>query len=372
MARGASTARLLALVTAAVVAAEAGERGAAPPSGVTAVLHTAAPRVAQPQRAWLLGVARAGSRLIAVGEHGVVVLSDDHGRRWRQATTVPVDATLTAVRFADAQVGWAVGHLGVVLHTRDGGEHWTRQMDGVALAPLAMAHARASGRSDDQADARRLADDGPDKPLLDLLVDDAQRLTVIGAFNLALRSVDGGSNWQVVSHRFHNPGNLHLYGIARGPSGAFAVGEQALLLRQTGDDFKPLKSPYDGSLFGVLPTGPDSLLIHGLRGHAYVSFDGGASWSAAQLPGSGASLNGALHLSDGRVLLCDQAGNLFVSSDGGLRFTRAAFAWGAALTGLAEAADGSVVATSMAGIVSIPAAALAAPEQHARPPKPGR
>lgn len=372
MARCASVASVAALMIATAIAAASDASSAAPPPGVTAVLHSAAPRAAQPQRALLLGVTRAGARLVAVGEHGVIILSDDHGRRWRQATTVPIDATLAAVRFADANVGWAVGHLGVVLHTDDGGEHWKRQLDGEALVQLAITQARASGRSDDQADARRLADDGPDKPLLDLLVDDTQRLTVIGAFNLALHSVDGGTHWQVVSRRFDNPGGLHLYGIAQGPSGVFAVGEQALLLKQAGDNFKLLKSPYDGSLFGVLPTGPDSLLIYGLRGHAYVSFDGGTSWSAAQLPGSGASLNGALRLSDGRVLLCDQAGKLFVSTDGGARFTSPGFAWGAPLTGLAEAADGSVVATSLAGIVSIPAAALAASLRQAGTSEPAR
>ena len=36
-----------------------------------------------------LAVARAGQRLVAVGERGTVLLSDDHGQSWRQAK-VPV------------------------------------------------------------------------------------------------------------------------------------------------------------------------------------------------------------------------------------------------------------------------------------------
>src|SRR6266498_2339356 len=61
-------------------------------------------------KAPLLGVARAGARLVAVGDHGVVVLSDDEGRNWRQAGTVPTRQMLTAVTFVDAKRGFAVGH----------------------------------------------------------------------------------------------------------------------------------------------------------------------------------------------------------------------------------------------------------------------
>ena len=99
-------------------------------------------------------------------------------------------------------------------------------------------------------EAKRLADDGPDKPLLDLLVQDPKRVTVVGAYNLALATDDGGENWRLVSQRFDNPDRLHLYGIALTSNGVVAVGEQGLLLRQQGDVLKTAKRPYDGSFFG--------------------------------------------------------------------------------------------------------------------------
>ena len=70
-----------------------------------------------------LAVTRAGPRLVAVGERGTVLLSDDHGVSWKQAA-VPVQATLTCVRFVDEKTGWAAGHLGVVLRSADGGRSW--------------------------------------------------------------------------------------------------------------------------------------------------------------------------------------------------------------------------------------------------------
>ncbi|HJV93238.1 MAG TPA: glycosyl hydrolase, partial [Azonexus sp.] len=69
----------------------------------------------------MLGAARAGQRIVAVGDYGIVLLSDDQGKTFRQAASVPISSTLTAVSFADARNGWAVGHWGAILRTSDGG-----------------------------------------------------------------------------------------------------------------------------------------------------------------------------------------------------------------------------------------------------------
>ena len=66
----------------------------------------------------------AGSRLVVVGERGHVLLSDDDGASWAQAS-VPVRVLLTAVHMRGERTGWAVGHDATILRTRDGGETWT-------------------------------------------------------------------------------------------------------------------------------------------------------------------------------------------------------------------------------------------------------
>ncbi|KVG72062.1 hypothetical protein WJ33_19255 [Burkholderia ubonensis] len=50
---------------------------------------------------------RAGARIAAVDENGVVLVSDDDGKTWRQAPRVPVSATLPAVAVGDARFGLA-------------------------------------------------------------------------------------------------------------------------------------------------------------------------------------------------------------------------------------------------------------------------
>jgi photosystem II stability/assembly factor-like uncharacterized protein len=90
----------------------------------------------------MLAVTHVGaSRTVAVGEHGIVLISDDGGR-WHQGQS-PVSVTLTSVQFVDAKRGWAAGHSGVILHSEDGGEHWVRQLDGATAAQLALKEAEA-------------------------------------------------------------------------------------------------------------------------------------------------------------------------------------------------------------------------------------
>src|SRR5579862_7513799 len=150
-------------LTAAAVPAVAAE--------VADTLLSPATIVAHPAQAVLLGVARAGSRLVAVGERGLVVVSDDEGRTWRQVPT-PVSVTLTAVVFESPRSGWAVGHRGVILHSADGGNSWSRQLDGAQFAAQAQRQAAANAPAGASSPGRALADadllvrDGADKPFL--------------------------------------------------------------------------------------------------------------------------------------------------------------------------------------------------------------
>src|SRR3569833_709988 len=80
--------------------------------------------VANAAQAPLLSIARAGRRIVAVGDHGVVLLSDDEGAHFRQAHAVPSQALLTSVCFLDDKQGWAAGHDGNKQQTDERGENW--------------------------------------------------------------------------------------------------------------------------------------------------------------------------------------------------------------------------------------------------------
>lgn len=306
----------------------------------------------------LTRVVRAGDRLVAIGERGVVVLSDDGGRQWRQAR-VPVSVTLTSASFADARQGWIAGHGGVVLHTSDGGESWAIQTDGVALAQATLAQAKAlpdgeAERDRRIRDAQRLLDDGPDKPLLSICFADALRGMVVGAFGLAATTDDGGKTWTPCRHRLPNPMGLHLYAIARHDKTWAVAGEQGVLMlsRDDGASFESLASPSERTLFAATATGNGGFVFAGLLGAACRIEPGSASVAPVELPAPLTVLS-SLELRDGRVALLAQGGRLLVSRDAGAHFTEQPLARRDPLTSLAEAADGGLVATSLGGVARI-------------------
>ena len=258
-------------------------------------LDTPAITSALAPRALLNGLAHAGSRIVAVGQRGHVLYSDDQGAHWRQAS-VPVSTDLVALVFATDREGWAVGHDGVVLHSADAGASWERQFDG-----------------------RKDADVG-DKPLLDVWFDAQGHGLAVGAFGLALRSDDGGKTWQHWESHLDNPKALHLNAIRAVGGELYIVGEQGLILKRGagGEHFEAVPSPYQGSFFGLTGT-RDSLLVFGLRGTALHSADGGKHWERAN-NGTQTGLTAALALPDGSLLLVSQSGQLLRSADGGATF----------------------------------------------------
>ena len=296
-----------------------------------------------------LAVTRAGARLVAVGERGTVLLSDDGGTTWRQGK-VPVQATLTAVRFIDERTGWAVGHLGVILKTQDGGANWALQLDGVRAAAL-QAEALASG-GDERAKqaADRWAQEGPDKAFFDIEFTDAQRGLAVGAFNMAFATSDGGKTWTSISARLPNPKSLHLYAVRAHGGKLFVAGEQGLLLQSGngGANFEALPSPYKGSFFGLLPTRGGALLAYGLRGSVFRSTDLGRQWQKVEV-GTPVSIGAGVALNDNRIVLISQAGDILVSRDDGLSFQRHPPTMSLPAAGVASAPDGALVLASLRG-----------------------
>jgi photosystem II stability/assembly factor-like uncharacterized protein len=271
----------------------------------------------------------------------------------------------------DAKQGWAVGHQGVVLHSADGGATWSKQLDGIQAAQLALrAAAEATGpeQARAQADAQRLVDDGPDKPFLDVHFDGPRNGYVLGAYNLLFRTADGGTTWQPWQGHAANPKGLHLYGMRNAGGALYLAGEQGLLLRSTdqGASFHPLATPYKGSYFGLLAARGGALIAFGLRGNAFRSEDQGASWSKVET-GVQAALAGGAELADGTLVLVSQGGDVLLSRDQGRSFapqTSPGLPPALPLAAVAQAPGGALVLAGLRGLRRVdirPAPATAAP-----------
>jgi len=278
---------------------------------VPALAAEPAPLAAQ---SLLIAIAAAGERLVAVGDRGIIVLSDDKGASWLQAAAVPTQALLTGVCFLDARHGVAVGHDEVILTTADGGRTWQRTHD----APEAQ------------------------RPLLDVWCGAGGRVIAVGAYSTYLTSTDGGASWNEVRFlpaprpRAAAPaarqaavesagGGYHLNRIVSAAGARlYIAGESGHLYRSddSGATWQELASPYAGSFFDVLPLTGDAVLALGLRGSLYRSEDAGASWqkiatATVEMLDGGATFAGA------GVAIVGLSGVVLISRDGGRTFTLA-------------------------------------------------
>ena len=290
----------------------------------------------------LLDLAVAGARLVAVGERGHVLLSDDKGRSWRQAKSVPTRVMLTAVFFADSEYGWAVGHDETILNTVDGGETWTRSH----FAPEAQ------------------------QPLLDLWFANRVSGIAVGAYGAYLTTNDGGRHW--AESKFAPPSapagkagsppagdaepapDYHLNRIVGVGNRLYIAAEAGQLYRSDnrGATWRVLPSPYEGSFFGLVPIRGDGLLAFGLRGHLYRSADAGETWHELESHTS-AMLTDGVAINDLRVVISGLAGVLLVSGDAGETFRLTQQEDRKGLSALLPGVAGTVIVAGEGGVRTI-------------------
>lgn len=320
--------------------------------------------VKAPSHVFLNAVALAGSRLVAVGEHGTIIYSDDEGVSWKQAS-VPVNVLLNAVAFANAQDGWAVGHFGVVLHTRDGGKTWQKQLDGNQVNELALNAAQAATDQNSTLITAPLAlrraslflATGPDKPFLAVEALSATDVIVVGAYRMADRTADGGKTWQDMSLNIEDRLSHNLYGITTVGQSSYIVAETGPVFRSDdgGANFFAVTAPSATTLFGALGTKDGSVLVYGVAGAAFLSHDEGKDWQTITVNTSDNITAGAL-LKSGAVLLASESGALYISEDNAQTFKQLSEIVPMAITDLVETPNGGVAVVGFGGVDMLPSA----------------
>lgn len=320
--------------------------------------------VKAPAQAFLVAITNAGSRLVAVGAHGVIIYSDDDGVSWRQAS-VPVMVTLTAIAFADPRNGWAVGHYGVILHTSDGGATWQLQLDGMQANQLTMTaaqaavadHNNAAGAPFAMKRAAAFVAGGPDKPFLCLRVASANDVTVFGAYRLAMNTTDGGKHWSDWSLHIDDNLSHNLYAVTSTGSSVYLVGEMGLVFHSTdaGASYPEIQGPNSATYFGVLALNDDSIFVYGVAGLAFASNDGGKTLQPISL-GTSTNLVAGLTLKSGAIVIAAQDGRLFESVDNAKTFKPMQTVIPMGVAGLAQARNGNIVIAGDHGIICIQAA----------------
>ncbi|WP_374119842.1 WD40/YVTN/BNR-like repeat-containing protein [Pseudomonas mosselii] len=284
--------------------------------------------VAHAAQAMMLGVGWAAQRIVAVGDHGIVLLSDDRGRSYRQAHGVPLSSALTSVSFVDAEHGWAVGHWGAILASADGGEDWTVQR----------------------------IDSDVDRPLFAVHFFDRRQGVAVGLWSLVLTTDDGGVSWTEQTLQPQPGGSradLNLLSLfSDGQGSLYATAERGQLLRtdDRGKTWRYLDTGYQGSLWSgaVLPDG--RLLVGGQRGTLLRGASDASAWQ--RIPLTSRSSITAIQVEGKHVLVAGLDGLLVNSQDGGASFEETRSSDGGSLTAALIDADGQPLLFSRHGVVA--------------------
>jgi len=114
------------------------------------------------------------STVVAVGNVGTILRSDDGGGTWTLQSSGTTQS-LYGVSFVNANTGTVVGDSGTILRTEDGGATWTAQSSGTTQSLYGVSFVNANTG------------------------------TVVGGFGTILRTEDGGATWTLQSS-----GTLHF------------------------------------------------------------------------------------------------------------------------------------------------------------------
>lgn len=242
----------------------------------------------------LLDVVQANGRIIAVGEFGHVVYSDDDGANWVQANSVPTQVTLTSVSFPTDKVGYAVGHDAVIIKTEDGGENWT------------LIH--------EEFDA--------ETPLMSVFFDTPSHGLAMGAFGYFIETTDSGATWTQRPIIEGEEDDFHLNDSFRAKDGAIWIAAEFGTVYRSGDSgatFVRLQTPYEGSFWGGRGLSDGTVLIYGMRGNVFRSNNNGETWTKVET-GVTKSFGGSAELADGTIVLAGLNGAVAYSTDGANSF----------------------------------------------------
>jgi photosystem II stability/assembly factor-like uncharacterized protein len=237
-----------------------------------------------PQALFLDITKNESNRVIAVGERGIILYSDNEGISWIQAK-VPTRVSLNAVTFLNNNTVFAVGHDALILRSDDSGQTWTTMHAAPEL----------------------------EQALFDIEFIDEEYGIAVGSYGAYFFTDDGGTTWQdQVIENLEDPdfGFPHFYSLNIKDDLITMVGEVGFIATSAdkGESWQKMESPYKGTLFSV-SNNRFGQYIMGLRGN--ILHNNGKNWSSLS-NSSTSSLNGMSNNQAGAVLAYGMDGVMLV------------------------------------------------------------
>ena len=191
--------------------------------------------------------------LIAVGENGTIIKSDDLGVTWDDVS-IPISTDFNQIEIYDsARIThiWVVGDNGIIYKSTNGGDLWTLQASGAT------------------------------KDLNGIYALDASTVIIVGDDETVLKTSDSGSTWALVRYGYF----AEFYDVYYSSStNGIVAASDGLYYTTNGGAAWTAFSEVSTNSFYTLDFYSSSQAAAVGRSVAYTTDDGGATWTSVEIP----------------------------------------------------------------------------------------
>jgi photosystem II stability/assembly factor-like uncharacterized protein len=270
--------------------------------------------------------------LFAVGDLGMIVKTSDGGRTWNRLVSATVNH-LRGVWFANESAGFAVGDNGIILRTADGGSNWTTQVIDPSITfysvcfsdaktGTAVGFPSAIYRTTNGGNSWSSQLSGPASTLMSVSFTDANTGTIVGSSGTILRTTNGGVRWSRQLSGYEETDTLLLGVSFVNASVGTVVGRSGTILHTTngGGTWTVQQSGTAYHLNSVMFTDANNGTVVGDAGMVLRTTDGGRTWTS---PSDGVTewFTSVSFSSTSTGTAVGSYGTIFRTTDGGLTWT---------------------------------------------------
>jgi photosystem II stability/assembly factor-like uncharacterized protein len=227
--------------------------------------------------------------LTCVGEHGLVMISYDLGKKW-EIKTIGTTRHLNGALALDSLNFIAVGDKGDILFSRSGGRFWVSQFSGT------------------------------EEHLKSVCYIDSGKLAIAGEGATLLLTNNSGLSWK--SKKLEYSTDLLSIAFLNKDTG-IVVGTDGHILQTSngGNSWVKLKSPTEDDLLAVTYTRDKKIFASSEDGKIFVSSDNGNCWENKILPEE-FDVTILFAASEKVIFAGGRSESLYISTDGGLSWSR--------------------------------------------------
>jgi photosystem II stability/assembly factor-like uncharacterized protein len=235
-----------------------------------------------------------GLRVIAAGEHGVTVVSNDAGATWAPLGD-RLPQTFTRIRAVSASLVFAVGPNGTLARSSDGGRSWaalgvstSEDVIDVSFADAFIGYAvDAAGtvlRTENGGVSWQILNTGYSATPQAVLALDAETVLLIGGRGV-LRTTDGGDTFSRVRARI--VAAARLFNVDRAGGRVFAYGSKNIVASSDrGRTWKKVLRPRKALLASLDFVSARTGFVLGQDGQLFKTRNGGRRWADLSAVGS--------------------------------------------------------------------------------------